>query len=105
MVKWTRTPNETSNLVLLSKSGPERNISIAGFCVGLKYSGEKRLLYATLSEGEIDLAHPDTADIICKLKAPEIDYGRIGPPDVKGDAIYSLTGGTHVYALKHPPIS
>ena len=59
MVKQARPPNETSNLVLLSKSGTERNISIAGWCVGLKYSGEKRLLYATLSDGEIDLVHPD----------------------------------------------
>ena len=104
VVKGDRPLIEMSNLVLLSKSGTERNIPIAGFCLGLRYSAEKRLLYATLYGGEIDLVHPVTADILCKLKPPGIAYPGMAHPGVKGDAIYTMTGGGHVYALKHPPI-
>jgi hypothetical protein len=80
------------------------NSPIAGFCLGLGYSGEKRLLYATLYGGKINLVHPDTADILCKLKALGIEYGGMAHPHVKGEAIYMLTGVGNVYALRHPPI-
>jgi len=95
-------PEGHTKFVWLNESGTRAQATREGFCFLPRYIESTGLMYLSHLDG-IDVWHPDTGDILCRLKAPRLVGEDNGVPDAT-EHLYVLTGEGHVYALRHPKV-
>jgi hypothetical protein len=95
-------PNGNVRLVGLNESGVRYTKTCLAFVPFVRYADETKLIYVSHLQG-IDLRHPDSGIIACKIERNSRSAGN-GPVDVKRDTIHALTCDGYVYALRHPDI-
>jgi hypothetical protein len=95
-------PKGETEIVWLDESGIKAQEVRQGFCLQPRYIESTGLMYVAHLDG-VDAWHPDSGEILCRIKAPRPTAGEIGLPDAK-EHLYVLTGEGHVHALKHPEV-
>lgn len=92
---------EPYKMTVITKSGVQRTTTLVASCPCFRYASPARLVYLSHLHG-IDLFHPETGAVVCRLKARNDMRNGIAPVDVKDAKIYALAGDGSVYALRHP---
>lgn len=100
MLRGSWPPTGEIRLVGLNQSGTRFTQTSSGFVAFIRFAPETRLIYISHLQG-IDVRRQTDGVLVCKIKR-ETSSSDIGPIDVTGRRIYTLTGDGYVYALRHP---
>lgn len=93
------TPKKLTTLI--TKSGLQRTTTFVASCTSLRYVPAAGLVYLS-HLGGVDLFHPETGALLCRLNTSADTCGGIALVDVMDRKIYVLTGDGSVHALRHP---
>lgn len=93
-------PNGELGLAFVNQSGIQHSTRLDGYCLQFRYCDTKKLLYVSGLHG-VDVCDSATAECLSRITTDD-GHGGGGLVDVKEGAIYAVTGGGCVYALRHP---
>ena len=100
ILRGSRPPDGKIRLVGLNQSGIRFTQSSSAYVAFIRFAPETKRIYISHLQG-IDVRRQTDGALVCKIKR-ETASSDIGPVDVKGKRIYTLTGDGYVYALRHP---
>jgi outer membrane protein assembly factor BamB len=100
MLRGSWPPDGKTRLVGLNQSGIRFTKSSSAYVAFIRFAAETKLIYISHLQG-IDVRRQSDGVLVCKIKR-KMASSDIGPVDVKGRRIYTLTGDGYVYALRHP---
>lgn len=99
--KMAGLEKKSQKMAFIAVSGVQRTRAFVAYCHCFRYAPTTRLLYLSHLHG-VDIFHPGTGSLLCRLRVTEDSCGGIAPVDVRDEKIYVLTGDGCVHALRHP---